>query len=279
VKKVLPIALFVVFAAVAGSKGPATAASLSAASDQNQNLKTSSGDNFLLSQQETRKESNDESLDFLMEEGAKEEILVVPDPLYYFNKGMFHVNDKLYFWLLKPVARGWRAVIPELFRTGIQNFFYNLRFPQRFISSVLQGKGKKAEMELTRFLLNTTVGIGGLGNPAKKYPELNPSEEDLGQTFAVWGVGNGFYLVIPFFGPSTLRDGLGRLGDIFLDPTYWIGREVDNLWVTVGLWTGETINNVSFRIGDYEAIKEAAIDPYVALRNGYIQNRNKLIEE
>ncbi len=137
----------------------------------------------------------------------------------------------------------------------------------------------KAKAEVDRFLINTFVGIGGFGNPAVKFPGLNPRQEDLGQTFAVWGVGNGFYLVIPFRGPSTLRDGLGTVGDIFLDPSYWIGREVDNLWVTVGLWTGEVINNASFRIGDYEAIKAAALDPYVAIRNGYIQNRNRLIEE
>ena len=278
-KKLFLIAVFVVFTSVVSSKQPATAFSLSEASDQNQSLQTPSKDTVLLSQQKNEKESKDEDLDFLMDEGAKEATLIVPDPLYHFNKAMFHFNDKLYFWLLKPVARGWRAVIPELFRTGIQNFLYNLRFPQRFISCVLQWKGKKAKAELDRFLVNTIIGVGGLGNPARKYPEMNPSQEDLGQTFAVWGAGNGVYLVFPLLGPSTLRDGLGRIGDIFLDPGYWIGREVDNLWVTIGIWTGEVINNASFRIGDYEAIKEAAIDPYVAIRNGYIQNRNKLIEE
>ena len=281
-KKLLLIAVFVVLTVMVSAKQPATASSLTVAPDQTQRLNAPSRDNFLLSQQESRKESKeskDEDLDFLKDEGTEEETVIVADPLYYFNKGMYHFNDKLYFWLLKPAASVWKAVTPDFLRTGIQNFFYNLRFPQRFISSLLQGKGKKAEMELTRFLLNTTVGIGGLGNPAKKYPKLNPSEEDLGQTFAVWGVGNGFYLVLPFLGPSTLRDGLGRLGDIFLDPNFWIGQEVDNLWVTVGIYAGETINNTTFRIGDYEAIKEAAVDPYIAIRNGYIQNRNKLIEE
>ena len=276
-KKIFLIAVIGFFAAVIGSKQPAAASSLSATSDQNQSAQTPS--NVMLSQQKTEKESKDENLDFLMDEEAKEKIVIVPDPLYSFNRVMFQFNDRLYFWVLKPVATVWGAVIPEIFRSGVQNFFYNLRFPQRFISCVLQWKGKKAKAEFDRFLVNTFAGIGGLGNPAKNYPELNPSKEDLGQTFAVWGAGNGFYLVIPLFGPSTLRDGLGIIGDIFLDPSYWIGREVDNLWVTVGLWTGEVINNASFRIGDYEAIKEAAIDPYVAIRNGYIQNRNKLIEE
>jgi len=279
VKKLLLIAVFVVLTVMVSAKQPATASSLSVAPDQNQRLNAPSRDNFLLSQQESRKESKDEDLDFLKDEGTEEEIVIVPDPLYYFNKGMYHFNDKLYFWLLKPAASVWKAVTPDILRTGIQNFFYNLRFPQRFISSLLQGNGTKAKAEVDRFLVNTIIGVGGLGNPARNYPGLNPSEEDLGQTFAVWGVGNGFYLVLPLLGPSTLRDGLGRLGDIFLDPNFWIGLEVDNLWVTAGIFAGETINNTTFRIGDYEAIKEAALDPYIAIRNGYIQNRNKLIEE
>ena len=238
-----------------------------------------SKDGFLLSQQDTQKKSEDEDLSFLQEDLDEELPQVVPDPLYYFNKGMYHVNDKLYFWALKPVASVWKAVIPEFARVSLKNFFYNLRFPIRFVNCALQGKGKKAEAELTRFLMNSTIGLAGFLNPAKKYPELNPTQEDLGQTFGAWGVDNGLYIVVPLIGPTTLRDGIGLIGDIFLDPSFWIGIEVDNLWVTAGIYTAETINNTSFRIGDYEAIKDAALEPYTAIRNGYIQNRNTLIEE
>ncbi len=87
---------------------------------------------------------------------------------------------------------------------------------------------------------------------------------------------NGAYLTLPFFGPSSLRDGLGRLGDTFLDPIWWL---FDDIWVSLAIRAGETVNDVSMRIGEYEALKEAAIDPYVMLRNAYAQNRNKLIAE
>lgn len=204
---------------------------------------------------------------------------IVSDPLYGFNKAIFYVNDKLYFWVLKPTARAWKAVVPQVARESLKNFLYNLRFPQRFVSSLLQGKGEKAQAELDRFLLNSTVGIAGLLNPAKQHDSLNPAAEDLGQTFGVWGVGNGFYLVLPVLGPTTLRDGIGTVGDIFLDPIYWISREVNNIWVMGGFYTGEAINDVSFRIGDYEAIKAAALDPYIAVRDGYIQNRRAAVEK
>ena len=277
-KKTLLIAALIVFSAATCFSDADPAPSQwrqSVFTAQNEN---SSKDGLLLSRQASQK-SKEEDLSFLQEDLDKETPQMVPDPLHYFNKGMYHFNDKLYFWVLKPAARGWKAVIPEFARISLKNFFYNLRFPVRFVSCALQGKGKKAEAELGRFLLNSTIGLAGFLNPAKKHPELNPGEEDLGQTFGAWGIDNGFYLVVPLIGPTTLRDGIGRIGDVFLDPSFWLGFEIDNLWVTAGIYAGETVNNTSFRIGDYEAIKEAALDPYTAIRNGYIQHRNTLIEE
>jgi phospholipid-binding lipoprotein MlaA len=159
---------------------------------------------------------------------------------------------------------------------AIRNVFYNVRFPVRFINCLLQGKGRKAGYEFGQFFINTTVGFAGLANVAANYPDLQPSKEDLGQTFAVWGIGNGAYLMLPFFGPSSVRDGLGRLGDTFLDPIWWL---FDDIWVSLGIRAGETVNDTSLRIGEYEALKEAALDPYVMIRNAYVQNRNKLIAE
>jgi phospholipid-binding lipoprotein MlaA len=115
-----------------------------------------------------------------------------------------------------------------------------------------------------------------MANAASHWPHLDPSKEDLGQTFAVWGIGNGAYLTLPFLGPSSLRDGLGLVGDIFLDPLFWVDMD---LWTRVALRGGEAVNDTSLRIGQYEALKEAAIDPYVMIRNAYVQNRNKLIAE
>jgi phospholipid-binding lipoprotein MlaA len=102
------------------------------------------------------------------------------------------------------------------------------------------------------------------------------SEEDLGQTFGFFGIGNGFYLVVPFYGPTTLRDGIGDIGDTFLNP---LTHVVDSLGVGVAVYAYRKMNELSFRIGDYETIKEAAIEPYEAIRDGYIQFRNAKIAE
>lgn len=210
---------------------------------------------------------------FFTEEPEMEEISVA-DPLQAWNRAMFHFNDKLYFWLLKPAARGYKAVVPKPVRKGVKNFFHNITSPIRIVSALLQGKGRTASAELTSFLVNSTVGILGLGDPAGRWDELDASEEDIGQTLATYGIGNGFYLVWPVLGPSTLRDSVGMIGDWLLDPT----KYVDPLEAS-GLWAVENVNATSFRIGDYESLKDAAIDPYISLRNAYIQNRQKKVEE
>ncbi len=205
-----------------------------------------------------------------------EDVQLIPDPWIEMNRGLYTVNDRLYFWLLKPVSRGYGFIIPEELRQGIRNFFYNIRFPVRFINALLQGKIRKSGYEFGQFFINSTAGFLGLLNPSANYPHLQPSREDLGQTFAVWGIGNGAYIMVPFFGPYSLRDGIGKLGDTFFDPIWWL---FDDIWVTIGIRAGETVNDTSLRIGEYEALKEAALDPYVMIRNAYVQNRNKLIAE
>jgi len=215
-----------------------------------------------------------EGLDFFGED-TKEEVAHVADPLSPWNRAMFHFNDKLYFWVLRPLSRGYRAVIPTPARSGIKNFFHNLTTPIRLVSCLLQGKGRAASAELSRFLINSTVGVLGFGNPAKRWPELNPSEEDLGQTLATYGIGNGFYIVWPILGPSTLRDSVGMAGDWFLNPVSYVEPTEAYLEISAV----ETVNKTSFKIGDYESLKEAAIDPYVALRNAYIQHRKKKVKE
>ena len=219
--------------------------------------------------------SPESDLDVFSDEETEEEVVQVADPLQHWNRAMFHFNDKLYFWLLKPVSTGYKAVIPTPVRSGVRNFFHNLTAPIRMVSALLQGKGRKASAELTSFLINSTVGVLGFGNPAKRWPELSPSEEDLGQTLATYGIGDGFYIVWPILGPSTLRDSVGMVGDWFLDPVTY----VEPFEAYVGIWTAENVNETSFRIGDYESLKEAAIDPYIALRNAYIQNRKKKVKE
>jgi len=223
---------------------------------------------------EIKEDSSGDSLEFFGED-TKEEVVKVADPLSPWNRAMFHFNDKLYFWLLKPLSRGYRAVIPTPVRSGVKNFFRNITMPIRMVSCLLQGKGRAASAELSRFLINSTVGVFGFGNPAKRWPELSPSEEDLGQTLGRYGIGNGFYIVWPVLGPSTLRDSVGMVGEWFLDPVSYVHPTEAYLEI----WTLDKVNETSFRIGDYESLKEAAIDPYVAFRNAYIQYRKKKVEE
>ena len=208
-------------------------------------------------------------------EDESTQTLSMPDPLETFNRAMFHVNDKLYFWVLKPVARGYRAVMPQTARTGVQNFFNNLLAPLRLVNCILQGKGRAAEAELAKFLYNSTVGVLGFGNPAQKYPALNPDAEDLGQTLGSYGIGNGFYIIWPVLGSSTLRDSVGLVGDAFLNPINY----VDPVEASYAITGYRTINNLSFRIGDYESLKKAALDPYEAMRNAYFQLRQSKIKK
>ena len=200
----------------------------------------------------------------------------IADPLYYWNIAAYHFNDKFYFWLLKPVAQGYKFVIPEVARTSIDNFFTNLVFPIRFVNNLLQGKGYGAEREITRFAINTMFGLGGLFDVAKKYNGIEPSKEDFGQTLGKWGVGNGFYLVLPLIGPSTLRDGIGLAGDYFLDPTSYVTPLFPD---SLGIRAFDTVNGASLTLGDYEALKKGALDPYIALRNAYVDSRKKQVQE
>ena len=229
---------------------------------------------YLLAQQEEQTESTDD--DEYDEYDDDDDIVTVADPLEPFNREMYIFNDVMYFLVLKPTAQGYKAIVPWEIRTCVKNFFHNIRFPVRFINSALQAKWEKAGNEFAQFFLNTTVGFLGIADVGSHYPSIQTSPEDTGQTFAVWGAGEGFYLTLPFFGPSTFRDGVGLIGDTVMDPLFWL---IDDMYVSIGVRAGEVVNATSFRIGDYEAIKEASLDPYIAIRNGYIQNRNKLIAE
>jgi phospholipid-binding lipoprotein MlaA len=199
----------------------------------------------------------------------------VADPLIYYNRAMFAVNDKLYFWCLKPVARGYKAITPTFFRIGVRNFFHNLTTPVRLVNSILQGKVIGAGSELSRFAINTTFGVAGVWDPAEKFFDLKSSEEDLGQTLGKYHIGNGIYIVWPLIGSSTLRDTVGLAGDMFLNPVYYVNPGD----LAVGIGAFDTINRTSFRLGDYEAVKSASMDPYVMVRDFYIQYRNNRVAE
>jgi phospholipid-binding lipoprotein MlaA len=201
--------------------------------------------------------------------------IIIADPIEPFNRLMFGTNDVLYFWVLKPVAQGYKAVIPEPGRVGIRNFFQNLTTPVRLVNCTLQGKFNSAGREIDRFAINTTWGILGVFDPALEKKNIPMADEDLGQTLAVYGLGNGCYVVLPLFGPSSLRDTGGMVGDMFLNPTFYLEDSKARTGVTVV----NVINKTSFRIGEYEAFKAAAVDPYIGMREAYIQYRQKQVEK
>ena len=237
-------------------------------------------DRFVLAQEKTEdidfnafeKEFGDVTLD-TQEKG-------VSDPLGGYNRAMFTVNDKLYFWILKPVAQGYGAVIPEGGRVAINRFFKNLSFPIRFVNNALQGKLKRVGIETARFVLNTTVGIAGLFDPADEWWDLKPYEEDFGQTLGHYGAGDGAPLMLPLLGPSNLRDTAGIVPDLYLYPIDWFSQG-SNFFnpIFLGAFILDTINKTSLRIGVYENLKKEALDPYTLMRDAYKQNRDARIKE
>lgn len=198
----------------------------------------------------------------------------IPDPLEPLNRVFFDFNDAFYFAVLKPAATGYKTVVPEEARICIRNFFNNLSFPVRVVNNLLQGRFFGAFEETCGFLVNSTVGLGGLADIAGAVG-LGKHDEDFGQTLAVNGAGPGFYIHWPFLGPSSLRDTIGLVGDLFVDPLTYLG----DYWSAPRTRALTVVNETSFRIGDYESLKRAALDPYVALRDAYYQNRLSKIKE
>jgi len=210
-----------------------------------------------------------------LEEELSQKQVTIADPLEPVNRIMFAVNDVAYFWVVKPVAQVYAGVVPKPARTGIRNFFHNLATPARLVNCLLQGKGPEAGTELRRFQINTVSGMLGFGDPARDQCGLEPAEEDLGRTLAVYGFGDGFYLMWPLFGPSTLRDSVGAVGDMFLDPVRYVEPEA----LSIGISATDTVNIASFHLGEYETLKAASVDPYVAMRTAYVQYRKRLIRD
>lgn len=203
----------------------------------------------------------------------------VADPLAPLNRAMFHVNDKLYFWVLKPVSKGYAYVLPDYVRTGFSNAYDNLKAPARMINNLLQLRLKRAGNEFVRFLVNSTIGIGGFDDIANDVLDIKKQEADFGQTLGHYGVGHGIYIVWPVLGPSSLRDTVGLVGDRLMYPLTYISNSDLPIEATVGISAHEKVNDSSFKIGDYESFINAVVDPYVAMRDSFLQYRRKKIEE
>jgi phospholipid-binding lipoprotein MlaA len=199
----------------------------------------------------------------------------ISDPLEPVNRVFFQFNDKLYFWILKPLATGYKAVVPEGGRVGVRNFFSNLTTPIRLVNCMLQVNFKGAANETVRLLVNTTFGLVGFLDIAKKEVNIEKSEEDFGQTLGFWGIGPAIYIDWPILGPSSLRDTAGFIGDLFLDPRTY----VFNPPIFYVVRPYELVNDTSLRIGEYEDFKESAVDPYIALKDAYHQYRQNKIRQ
>lgn len=196
------------------------------------------------------------------------------DPLESVNRAVFWFNDKSYFYLLKPAARVFR-VVPIPVRSGIGRMFDNLKAPLRAVSSLLQLKFLQSGVEVSRLVINTTVGLAGFYDPAKSWWDLHKQEEDLGQVLGHYGVGGGFYLVLPLLGPSTLRDGVARVPQFYVDPLYWMLHS-DGRLIAKGV---DVVNAISLDKDTYESIVTEQLDPYLFVRDAHLQRRAALVNK
>lgn len=210
--------------------------------------------------------------DFLGPNGHQEKL--IPDPLEGWNRGVFWFNDKLYFYLVKPVARGYRYTVPKPARTSVKNFFSNLAAPIRVANALLQFKFKDFGNELYRFIVNSTLGIGGLFDPADSIAGIKRRDKDFGLTMGYYGIGHGFYLVLPIVGPSSLRDATGSVVDSFFDPAKYADLGTVEY---LGVQTFKTINWLSLDPDTYEGVIRDALDPYLFIRAAYVQRRMAMV--
>lgn len=194
------------------------------------------------------------------------------DPWERFNRSVYNFNDKFDRAILKPVAKGYRKITPDPAEKGVSNFFSNLDDVIVIVNDILQLKPLQALSDTGRFLVNSTLGIAGLFDVATPIG-LEKHDEDFGQTLGRWGLGQGPYLVLPVLGPSTVRDGAGLVADQYVHPI----REAEDRESRVGLYL---LNMVNLRAGLLEAgdiVDEAAYDPYIFIRELYIQRRRNLV--
>ena len=202
--------------------------------------------------------------------------VLIADPLEPVNRGFFWINDKLYFYLFKPVARGYRYLVPRPARVSVGNAFNNLAAPIRIGNALLQLKFHDFGTELYRFVINSTFGVVGLFDVAESVAGVEPAIEDFGQTLGFYGAGHGFYLVLPVVGPSSLRDAAGSFADSFADPLRYTNLATREF---VGIKVFEAENRLSLDRDTYEGVVRDALDPYLFLRAAYAQRREAQVGE
>jgi phospholipid-binding lipoprotein MlaA len=195
------------------------------------------------------------------------------DPLERVNRATFALNEVLDRAVAKPAARGYRRITPDALERGISNFFSNAAYPTVLVNNLLQGKFVDALTDTGRLLLNTTVGLGGLLDPASD-TGLARNDEDFGQTLGRWGLRPGAYLMVPLLGPYTVRDGFGALVDEFSEPRQYL-EDDSTRW---GLWAGKQLDKRA-RLLDADTVLDRAGDKYALVRSAYLQRREYLVRD
>ncbi|HCG74083.1 MAG TPA: hypothetical protein DE038_12410 [Nitrospina sp.] len=208
--------------------------------------------------------------------GSEEDIPVLTDPLEGYNRWMFGINETVYDAVLEPVARGYRDTVHEQLRIGIKNIFSNAMAPVKFLSSILQLEFKKSGQVLARTLINTTLGIGGIADVAGEEYGIEDVNEDFDQALGYYGVPTGPYVVLPFFGPSTARNIIGRTADALMSPGAVVGASVGtNIIVNAE----DNVNAASFIVDDKKQLEDSALDEYESIRDFYHQYRHGLLKK
>lgn len=190
------------------------------------------------------------------------------DPFERFNRSVYRFNDALDRGVARPVASAYVKVTPAPVRSGVSNFFRNINSATVIANNLLQAKPKAFFNETLRLVVNTTIGIGGLFDPASQFG-IPAGDEDFGQTLGRWGVRSGPYVMLPFLGPSSVRDTVGVAGDQFTDPKYYL---INDPWLKIGLTVASLIDTRASLLGTDDVLARS-FDPYVFLRNAYLQRR------
>ena len=227
---------------------------------------------------------DDEDTDSFDDEYMEEIEKPHADPLSGYNRAMTSLNDTLFIYLVNPISKGYTMVLPEALRLGISNFAYNIEFPIRFANNLLQGKFQNTSDELERFIVNSTAGIAGIFNPASTYMHIPTHNEDFGQTLGHYGVGAGYHVVLPFLGPSNIRDIIGLIGDGYVSPliydeTLQEMRIPKDYLQSATIYSLKMMNKNALNLGAYESLKKDSIDLYPFLRDIYEQKRTADIQE
>lgn len=203
----------------------------------------------------------------------------IADPIQPVNRGVFWFNHQLYHYAFHPLLGVYKTILPSPVRTGIYNVFDNLEYPIRLVNDLLQWQPQRAGLETEKFIVNSTVGVGGIFKPSNKVPWLKDvPKTDTGVTLAKWGVPHGCYIVWPVLGPKSLRDTVGFVGDLAMYPVTWVTYGV------VGGVTGastlavsgpDAARNTADKIETYDTLTKSSVNPYISVRSAYEQNRKR----